>query len=377
MIPLFKKNPLLKIISGSLVELPTPANISRMWNFGSLLGLCLITQIIRGLFLALHYSGNSLISFEVVTHNHLDVRWNWALRMIHANGARIFFFCLYLHIARGLYYSSFYFKETWAVGVILLLLVIARAFLGYVLPWGQISFWGATVITRIFSAIPYFGTLIVYWLWGGFSVENPTLIRFFGLHFLVPFLVIAFSLVHLLYLHQTGSNNSLGLNRNCFKLGFHFYFSLKDFLGFLFFWLILGALVFFYPWTLGDPENFIEANPLVTPAHIQPEWYFLFAYAILRSIPNKLGGVLALFLAVLILYFPMFLTPSKFQRLSFYPFRKIYFWILINRFLLLTWIGARPVEEPYVLRGQMLTCLYFLYFLSFNNVKFLFDKILS
>lgn len=376
MISLIKKNPLLNIISGSLVDLPSPVNLNSMWNFGSLLGLCLIVQVLRGLFLALHYSGNSIISFEVVINNHLDVNFNWLLRIRHANGARIFFFCIYFHISRGLYFSSYYFYETWRVGVILLLLVIASAFLGYVLPWGQMSFWGATVITRIFSAIPYFGGMIVYWLWGGFSVDNPTLTRFFGLHFLLPFVVLGLTLVHLLYLHQTGSNNPLGIDSNRLKLSFYHYFLIKDFLGFIFFFLILGFLLFFAPWILGDPENFIEANPLVTPIHIQPEWYFLFAYAILRSIPNKLGGVLALFAAVLILFYPLVLRGRKFQRLTFYPIRKFYFWFLVNIFILLTWIGARPVEEPYVLIGQILTVFYFLYFLSFNVLIKIFDKVL-
>lgn len=361
-------------MSSVLIDLPTPGNIRGYWNFGSLLGLCLIIQILRGLFLALHYCGNAALSFEVVLNNHLDVNYNWILRILHANGARIFFFCLYLHIGRGLYFNSFFYKETWAIGVTILLLVIARAFLGYVLPWGQMSFWGATVITRIFSAIPYFGSMIVYWLWGGFSVDNPTLTRFFGLHFLLPFVVLGLRIVHLLYLHQTGSNNPLGLKASRFKLPFHFYFSLKDFLGFVVFFIILGFLVFFNPWLLGDPENFIEANPLVTPVHIQPEWYFLFAYAILRSIPNKLGGVLALFASVLILLYPLFLKKNKFQGFRFYKLNKIYYWIFINRFFMLTWIGARPVEEPYVLMGQILTIFYFFYFWRFPILQRIFDK---
>ena len=377
MISLIKKNLVLKIFSSVLVDLPTPGNIRGYWNFGSLLGLCLIIQLLRGLFLALHYCGNLALSFEVVLNNHLDVNYNWILRIIHANGASMFFFCLYIHIGRGLYFNSYVYKETWRIGTIILLLVIARAFLGYVLPWGQISFWGATVITRIFSAIPYFGGIIVYWLWGGFSVDNPTLTRFFGLHFLLPFLVLGLRIVHLFYLHQRGSNNPLGIKSERFKLPFHFYFSLKDFLGFLIFFVILGILVFFNPWFLGDPENFIEANPLVTPIHIQPEWYFLFAYAILRSIPNKLGGVVALFISVLILIYPLFLKERNFQGFTFYKINKIYYWIFINRFLLLTWIGARPVEEPYVMIGQILTLFYFFYFLTFRGVKGFLDRTLK
>ena len=377
MISMIKKNLVLKIFSSVLIDLPTPRNIRGYWNFGSLLGLCLIIQILRGLFLALHYCGNSFLSFEIVLNNHLDVNYNWILRIIHANGASIFFFCLYFHVGRGLYFNSYVYKETWRLGVIILLIVIARAFLGYVLPWGQISFWGATVITRIFSAIPYFGRIIVYWLWGGFSVDNPTLTRFFGLHFLLPFLVLGLRILHLLYLHQRGSNNPLGIKSERFKLPFHFYFSLKDFLGFLVFFIVLGSLVFFYPWVLGDPENFIEANPLVTPVHIQPEWYFLFAYAILRSIPNKLGGVVALFISVLIFIYPLLLKQRQFQGFAFYKINKIYYWVFINRFLLLTWIGARPVEEPYVIIGQILTLFYFFYFLSFNILKNYIDDLLK
>lgn len=377
MISHLKSNPLLKIISSALVDLPSPGNINSFWNFGSLLGLCLGIQILRGLFLALHYSGNVLISFQTVIFNHLDVNFNWLFRIAHANGARIFFFCIYFHVARGLYFSSFYYKKPWRVGIIILLLVMARAFLGYVLPWGQMSFWGATVITRLFSAIPLFGEIIVVWLWGGFRVENPTLTRFFGLHFLLPFVVAAFSIIHLLFLHQTGSNNPLGLKRDITKFPFHHYFSTKDLFGFVVFFLIFGGLLFFYPWLLGDPENFIQANPLVTPIHIQPEWYFLFAYAILRSIPNKLGGVLALAGAVLILFITNIFKTTKFQSLVFYPLSKFYFWILVVTFFLLTWIGARPVEEPYILTGQTLTVIYFIYFFTFHFLKEIEESIFS
>lgn len=374
MISLKHKNPLLKIISSALVDLPSPSRISRWWNFGSLLGLCLGVQILRGLFLALHYTGDVNSSFETVIKNHLDVNFNWVLRIAHANGARIFFLCLYFHLGRGLFYGSYYLTHTWAAGVTILLLVIARAFLGYVLPWGQISFWGATVITRLFSAIPYFGGIIVTWLWGGFAVDNPTLTRFFGLHFLLPLVTAAVVIIHLLYLHQTGSNNPLGINSNSFKLPFHHYFSTKDLLGFITIIIGLGIIVLFIPWVLNDPENFIEANPLVTPIHIQPEWYFLFAYAILRSIPNKLGGVVALVLAVAILYVIIVQKKREIQSLSFYPIRKAYFWTLIVIFLLLTWIGARPVEEPYILTGQLLTVVYFTYFLSHTAIKKVHDS---
>jgi len=377
MFSLLKTHPLFKIFNNALVDLPSPARIRRWWNFGSLLGLCLGVQIITGLFLAMHYTRDVEISFNRVSHIVRDVNNGWLLRIIHANGARFFFICLYLHTGRGLYYRSFLFHITWRVGVIILLLVIAAAFLGYVLPWGQISFWGATVITNLFSAIPFLGRDIVIWLWGGFAVGNATLTRFFAFHFLVPFIIVALVGVHLLFLHQTGSNNPLGINSNIDKILFHPYFSSKDLFGV---WILLGSLVILRltnPWLLGDPENFIPANPLVTPVHIQPEWYFLFAYAILRSIPNKLGGVLALAGAILILLVIPFQPTVKFRGLRFYPFRKLYFWWLVNLVILLTWIGARPVEEPYVLVGQILTVLYFFYYIRCCLFQAWWDKLLD
>lgn len=284
-----------------------------------------------------------------------DVNFGWGLRAIHANGGSFFFICLYLHVGRGIYFGSYKLKEVWTVGVTLLLIIIATAFLGYVLPWGQISFWGATVITNLFSAIPVIGGDIVFWLWGGFAVDNATLTRFFSLHFLLPFISAILRAVHLVFLHETGSRNPLGLNRNLDKIPFHPYFTSKDLYGFIILFLSLISLRFQRPWLLGDPENFIPANPLVTPVHIQPEWYFLFAYAILRSIPNKLGGVVALAAAVIILYVIPLFKNKNFRSLAFYPLRKVIFWLLIRTFLLLTWIGARPVEEPYILIGQYLT----------------------
>jgi len=377
MFSLLKTHPLFKIFNNALVDLPSPARIRRWWNFGSLLGLCLGVQIVTGLFLAIHYTRDVEISFNRVSHIVRDVNNGWLLRIMHANGARFFFICLYLHTGRGLYYRSFLFHITWRVGVIILLLVIAAAFLGYVLPWGQISFWGATVITNLFSAIPFLGRDIVIWLWGGFAVGNATLTRFFAFHFLVPFIIVALVGVHLLFLHQTGSNNPLGINSNIDKILFHPYFSSKDLFGV---WILLGRLVILRltnPWLLGDPENFIPANPLVTPVHIQPEWYFLFAYAILRSIPNKLGGVLALAGAILILLVIPFQPTVKFRGLRFYPFRKLYFWWLVNLVILLTWIGARPVEEPYVLVGQILTVLYFFYYLRCCLLQSWWDRLLD
>nr|YP_004123580.1 cytochrome b [Alpheus distinguendus]ACV90187.1 cytochrome b [Alpheus distinguendus] len=376
-IPLRKNHPLFKIANGAVVDLPTPANISVLWNFGSLLGLCLIIQIATGLFLAMHYTAHIDLAFSSVTHICRDVNYGWLLRTMHANGASFFFICLYMHIGRGIYYGSFLYLHTWSVGVIILFLVMATAFLGYVLPWGQMSFWGATVITNLFSAIPYVGTDLVQWIWGGFAVDNATLTRFFTFHFLFPFAVAAASMVHILFLHQTGSNNPLGMSSQMEKVPFHPYFSFKDIVGFVVMVAGLVVLSLLHPYLLGDPDNFIPANPLVTPAHIQPEWYFLFAYAILRSIPNKLGGVIALAMSVAILFILPFTHKAKFRSLTFYPLNQILFWSLTASVILLTWIGARPVEDPYVLTGQVLTALYFSYYIINPLSLMVWDKLMD
>lgn len=361
--PLRKISPVTKIINNALIDLPSPSNISSWWNFGSLLGLCLVIQILTGIFLSIHYTARVDIAFNRVVHICRDVNYGWLIRTIHANGASFFFICLYAHIGRGIYYGSYILTLTWTVGVLILFIVIATAFLGYVLPWGQISFWGATVITNLVSAIPYLGTTIVQWLWGGFAVDNATLTRFFSLHFLLPFIVAAIVIIHLLFLHQTGSNNPIGTNRNLDKIPFHPYFRFKDLVGFIVITTILVVLTLHNPYILGDPDNFIPANPLVTPVHIQPEWYFLFAYAILRSIPNKLGGVIALVISIAILLILPITGKKIFIRNQFYPINKILFWTIVRTVVLLTWIGARPVEDPYILTGQILTVTYFSYYL--------------
>nr|YP_010287440.1 cytochrome b [Menophra senilis]UKT61771.1 cytochrome b [Menophra senilis] len=358
-----KNHPIIKIINGSLIDLPTPSNISSWWNFGSLLALCLITQIVTGLFLTMYYTANIEMAFYSVNYICRNVNYGWLIRTLHANGASFFFICIYLHIGRGIYYESFNLKYTWMVGVIILFLLMATAFMGYVLPWGQMSFWGATVITNLLSAIPYLGTMLVNWIWGGFAVDNATLTRFYTFHFLLPFIILMMTMIHLLFLHQTGSNNPLGLNSNLDKIPFHPFFTFKDLLGFIILLFFLIMLTLINPNMLGDPDNFIPANPLVTPVHIQPEWYFLFAYAILRSIPNKLGGVIALVMSILILIILPFTFNKKIQGIQFYPINQMLFWFFIIMVILLTWIGARPVEDPYILTGQLLTLLYFSYFI--------------
>nr|ABY80949.1 cytochrome b [Xantusia wigginsi] len=358
-----KTHPILKIINNSFIDLPTPSNISAWWNFGSLLGLCLLTQIFTGLFLAMHYTADITSAFSSVIHICRDVQYGWLIRNIHANGASIFFICLYLHIARGLYYGSYMYTITWNIGVILLFLVMATAFVGYVLPWGQMSFWGATVITNLLSAIPYIGTTLVQWIWGGFSVDNATLTRFFAFHFILPFIIIAMTMLHLLFLHESGSNNPTGLNANTDKISFHPFFSYKDLLGVMMITMFLLILALFSPNLLGDPENFTPANPMMTPPHIKPEWYFLFAYAILRSIPNKLGGVLALLLSIMILIILPLLHTAKQRSSMFRPMSQMTLWLTLTNILILTWIGGQPVEPPYILIGQISSTLYFTLFL--------------
>nr|YP_001648579.1 cytochrome b [Ectyoplasia ferox]ABW76585.1 apocytochrome b [Ectyoplasia ferox] len=358
-----KENPVLSLINEIFVDLPSPSNISYLWNFGSLLGISLIIQIVTGIFLAMHYCPDVNLAFSSVAHITRDINYGFILRYLHANGASMFFLCVYFHIGRGIYYGSYLKIIVWNVGVLIFLLMIVTAFIGYVLPWGQMSFWAATVITNLLSAIPYVGDDIVKWVWGGFSVSNATLNRFYSLHYLLPFLLAGLSLIHLIALHEDGSNNPVGVKSDIDKISFHYYYVLKDLYGLIIFSILLIVLVFLFPYLLSDPENFKQANPLVTPVHIKPEWYFLFAYAILRSIPNKLGGVLALIFSILVLFLLPYLHLSKLRGLRFRPISKLLFWFLVGDFLLLTWIGGQPVEEPYILIGQLASIFYFVYFL--------------
>nr|YP_006234062.1 cytochrome b [Archaeocroton sphenodonti]AET63102.1 cytochrome b [Archaeocroton sphenodonti] len=354
---------MMKILLNPMINLPTPSNISYMWNFGSLLGMSLIIQILSGLFLSMNFSSDISTAFSMISHIQRDVNYGWLIRSIHSNGASIFFLFIYIHIARGIYYSSFFMKKVWFSGLLMILTLMSTAFLGYILPWGQMSFWGATVITNLISAIPYFGQTITYWLWGGFSVNNNTLIRFFSMHFILPFFLAFLIFIHILLIHEKGSSNPLGLYMNLDKISFHPYFSTKDILGALISLLFFFIIIFQYPYILMDAENFNMANPMVTPPHIQPEWYFLFAYAILRSIPSKLGGVMALIFSIIIVISLSFSMKNKLVSCYFNFSMKFMFWLFINSFLILTFLGAKPIEYPYELMSQMTTIIYFSFFI--------------
>lgn len=362
-----KKDALLSIIDGALISYPVPSNISYWWGFGSLAGICLILQIVTGILLAMHYTPHVDYAFLSVEHIMRDVNYGWFLRYMHANGASMFFIIVYTHIGRGLYYGSYMAPRdhAWSIGVVLFLLMMATAFMGYVLPWGQMSYWGATVITNLFSALPFIGQPIVTWLWGGFSVDNPTLNRFFALHYLIPFILAGASIIHITLLHQHGANNPLGVRSDVDKIPFYPYFHVKDLLGLIIFLMFFSYFIFFNPNVLGHPDNYIPANPMVTPAHIVPEWYFLPFYAILRSIPDKLGGVLAMFSSIIILVILPHLTYPPLRGSSFRSVYRFSYWFIIGTTLILGWIGCQPVEDPYIFIGQVATLFYFSYFLLF------------
>jgi ubiquinol-cytochrome c reductase cytochrome b subunit len=362
---ILKSHPILSLVNSYMVDSPQPANISYLWNFGSLLGLCLVIQILTGIFLAMHYSPNVDLAFASVEHIMRDVNYGWAVRYAHANTASFFFICVYLHIARGLYYGSFRSPRTllWSIGVIIFILMMATAFLGYVLPYGQMSLWGATVITNLLSAIPWIGQSLVEFIWGGFSVSNATLNRFFSLHYLLPFVLAALVVMHLIALHTHGSNNPLGITGNLDRIPFHPYFTFKDLVTVLFFILALSFFIFYAPNALGHPDNYIMANPMQTPVSIVPEWYLLPYYAILRSIPNKLLGVIAMFASLLILLAMPVLDTSRIRGSQFRPIMRFMFWVFSANFLILMWIGSQHPESPFLEIGQFATFLYFAWFL--------------
>ena len=361
---LLKTHPILGLLNSYMVDSPQPSNISYMWNFGSLLGVCLIIQIVTGVTLAMHYTPSVDLAFISVEHIMRDVNYGWLIRYLHANVASFFFIFVYLHIGRGMYYGSYKAPRTlpWSIGVIMLVLMMAIAFLGYVLPYGQMSLWGATVITNLLSAIPWIGQDFVQFVWGGFSVNNATLNRFYSLHFLLPFVLAALAAMHLLTLHEHGSSNPLGISGNTDRIPFHPYFTFKDLVTIFAFLLALSAIVFYAPNLLGHSDNYIPANPMQTPPSIVPEWYLLPFYAILRSIPNKLIGVIAMFMALLILLAMPLLDTSRIRGAQFRPLMRFAFWVFVANFIMLMYLGACHVEDPFITVGQVCTALYFMWF---------------
>jgi len=360
----WNKDFLLSFADSHIIDYPTPINLSYLWSFGSTAGICLVAQILTGIFLAMHYTPHVDLAFNSVEHIMRDVNNGWLIRYLHANGASMFFIVVYCHIFRGMYYGSYMYprQHLWYSGILIFFLMMATGFMGYVLPWGQMSFWGATVITNLFSAIPFVGPSIVEWLWGGFSVDNATLNRFFSLHYLLPFVIAGLVLIHLALLHKDGSNNPIGINSSLDNIPFYPYFYVKDLFAFFILLLFFSFFVFYYPNTLGHPDNYIPANPLVTPVHIVPEWYFLPFYAILRSIPDKLGGVLAMGGAIAAWFTLPILNTSEVRSTEFRPIFGFFYWFLFADFLLLGWIGQKPVEDPYILVGILATIFYFIFF---------------
>ena len=359
--------PIFSFMDHELNEYPTPKNLNYFWNFGSLAGISLVIMIVTGIVLAMSYTPHVDHAFQSVERIMRDVNHGWLLRYIHMNGASFFFIVVFIHIFRGLYYGSYKAPREllWILGVLILLLMMATAFMGYVLPWGQMSFWGATVITNLFSAIPFIGDSIVTFLWGGFSVDNPTLNRFFALHYLMPFLIVGVVILHLVALHRFGSNNPIGIDPSGPQdtVPFHPYYTIKDFFGLSVFLTLFAAAIFFFPNFMGHPDNYIPANPMQTPAHIVPEWYFLPFYAILRAVPDKLGGVLAMFGAIAVLFILPWLDRSPIRSGNFRPIFKIFFWVFFADCIALGYLGGMPAEGIYVVLSRVATAWYFLHFL--------------
>lgn len=373
------KRPLVNVVTNHLIDYPTPINFNYWYNFGLLSGICLGIQLLTGIFLAMHYTPHVDYAWLSVEHIMRDVNYGWLIRYMHANGASMFFICVYIHLLRGLYYGSYKSPRglVWCIGVVILILMMATGFIGYVLPWGQMSFWAATVITNLFSAIPGIGTPLVEFLWGGFAVDNATLNRFFSLHYLLPFVLLGLVLLHIAALHQEGSSNPVGIHgRDIDKIDFYPYFYVKDLFGFMVFVLFFSYFLFFDPNLLGHPDNYIAANPMVTPAHIVPEWYFLPYYAILRSIPDKLGGVIAMGASLVTLALLPLVNTANVRSSFFRPFHRYFFWVWVGNAFVLGWIGGNPVEDPYILIGQFATVLYFGYLLALVPLSGIFERVL-
>jgi quinol-cytochrome oxidoreductase complex cytochrome b subunit len=359
------KNYLISFIASHVVYYPTPISLTYAWSFGSLAGITLVVQMISGIFLSTHYTPNIDLAFSSIEYIMRDVNNGWLLRYIHANGASMFFIVIYAHVCRGLYYGSYMEPREllWCSGVVLLLLMMATAFTGYVLPWGQMSLWGATVITNMVTAIPVAGKPIVEWLWGGYTVANPTLNRFYSIHFLLPFIIAGVTLIHLALLHKVGSNNPIGSDTGVDDIPFYPYFVSKDVFAFSVYLVVFATFVFYFPNVLNHPDNCIPADPLQTPAHVVPEWYFLPYYAILRSIPHKAGGIVAMLGSLLVLFLIPFTNTSDVRNTTYRPLFKIFFWIFILDFVILTWVGQKPVRDSFILTGQIATLYYFLFFI--------------
>jgi ubiquinol-cytochrome c reductase cytochrome b subunit len=362
---IWTKNYLVSFVASHLVYYPTPIALTYAWSFGSLAGVTLVVQMVSGIFLSMHYTANIDLAFSSIEYIMRDVRNGWLLRYIHANGASMFFIVVYAHICRGLYYGSYMEPREllWCSGVVLILLMMATAFTGYVLPWGQMSLWGATVITSMVTAIPVAGKPIVQWLWGGYTVANPTLNRFYSIHFVLPFLIAGMTLIHLALLHKVGSNSPIGSDTGVDNIPFYPYYVSKDIFAFTVYLLIFGIFVFYFPNVLNHPDNYIPADPLHTPAHVVPEWYFLPYYAILRSIPHKAGGIVAMLGSLLVLFLIPFINTSDIRNTTYRPLFKICFWIFIADFAVLMWVGQKPVKDVFILTGQIATVYYFFFFL--------------
>ncbi len=359
--------PVMDIVKGQALDFPTPKNLNYWWTFGGILAVMLVVQIVTGIVLVMHYTPHVDYAFGSVEHIMRDVNGGWLMRYLHANGASMFFIAVYIHIFRGMYYGSYKAPREvlWMIGVLIYLVMMATAFMGYVLPWGQMSFWGAKVITNLFSAIPFVGESITTLLWGGYSVDNPTLNRFFSLHYLLPFVLAALVGLHIWALHVPGNNNPTGVSVKGAQdtLPFHPYYTMKDAFAIVVFFMFYAAWVFFAPNYLGHAINYQEANPLVTPAHIVPEWYYLPFYAILRAVPDKLGGVILMFGSILILFALPWLDTSKVRSGNYRPIFKQFFWIFVLVCIGLGYLGSKPAEGWYVVFSQILTAYYFAHFL--------------